>query len=60
MDGSEGLREEIENLKKRVVALEERKPVPGPRGPTGPVGATGATGPRGPMGPVGPAGVSGR
>ena len=55
-----GLREEIENLKKRVTALEERKPVPGPRGPTGPMGATGLTGPRGPVGPAGPAGDSGR
>jgi len=43
-------RQEFNVLKSRVLNLEERAPVPGPRGPAGPQG------PPGPQGPTGPAG----
>jgi len=43
----------------RIVALEERAPVPGPEGPQGPAGLKGDTGPAGPQGEPGPAGSAG-
>jgi hypothetical protein len=59
---------ELNALKARVVALEAKAPVPGPKGatgaqgpagPTGAKGATGATGPQGPKGDRGEAGPAG-
>lgn len=55
-------RSEFTALKQRVVALEQRAPVPGPRGPAGavgPVGPKGAPGPAGNPGAEGPPGPAG-
>jgi Collagen triple helix repeat (20 copies) len=42
---------QIVNLYRRVKALEERAPVPGPMGPIGPKGEKGNSGPQGLVGP---------
>ena len=52
----------VEDLLRRIRALEARAPVPGPpgiQGPPGPAGPTGKTGPRGPSGLPGASGSPG-
>jgi Collagen triple helix repeat (20 copies) len=58
----DALASQLSELGRRVTALEERTPIPGPiggPGPQGPVGLKGDKGDSGPQGPPGPEGKKG-
>lgn len=60
--GLDELANHLAIMNRRVTALEERAPVPGPMGPPGPMGLRGelgSMGPQGPKGDVGPQGFPG-
>lgn len=51
---------EVSALAKRIKALEDRKPILGPKGDQGETGPQGPVGPGGPVGPPGPQGPPGK